>query len=65
MQNDSRQGSPSPFEGQRHSPGDSGSNCAQNMNGFMAQEAEDVSLKIILSLKTQIKFVLVIGEFFY
>ncbi|XP_039435383.1 mediator of RNA polymerase II transcription subunit 13 isoform X2 [Culex pipiens pallens] len=42
MQNDSRQGSPSPFEGQRHSPGDSGSNCAQNMNGFMAQEAEDV-----------------------
>ncbi|XP_055620502.1 mediator of RNA polymerase II transcription subunit 13 isoform X2 [Toxorhynchites rutilus septentrionalis] len=42
MQQDSRQGSPIQFEGQRQSPGDSGSNCAQNLNGYTTQEAEDV-----------------------
>ncbi|XP_055536254.1 mediator of RNA polymerase II transcription subunit 13 isoform X2 [Wyeomyia smithii] len=42
---DSQQGSPfegRQFEGQRQSPGDSGSNCAQNLNGYTTQEAEDV-----------------------
>nr|XP_019933175.2 mediator of RNA polymerase II transcription subunit 13 isoform X2 [Aedes albopictus] len=43
MPQDSRQGSPvGQFEGQRQTPGDSGSNCAQNLNGYTAQEAEDV-----------------------
>ncbi|XP_021696085.1 mediator of RNA polymerase II transcription subunit 13 isoform X3 [Aedes aegypti] len=43
MPQDSRQGSPvGQFETQRQTPGDSGSNCAQNLNGYAAQEAEDV-----------------------
>ncbi|XP_058465174.1 mediator of RNA polymerase II transcription subunit 13 isoform X2 [Malaya genurostris] len=42
IQQDSRQGSPIQFEGQRQSPGDSGSNCAQNLNGYTTQETEDV-----------------------